>query len=199
MAEENKEEVKLEEAMTPEDLTALQESEDFITNFKEEDFDDPDKTEELRKRLGQAKTTVHQKRHYRDKVTELTGKLKDAGTPPKPPKEEKPEEKKEGEDAAPAPIDPVVALTFRQDHPELTKAVAEEVLAHALAYKITPEEALKKPMVKRFIEDNKDKEDIEDASIAPENRSGQGTERKDWSTASEKEIVAERNRVLQGR
>lgn len=196
MADEN---VKLEDQMTDDERKALQESEDFITNFKEEDFQDPDKTEELRKRLADAKTTVHQKRHYRDKVTELSGKL-DQATKDKKPEEKKPENKDDKKDqpAAPAAVDPLVAITFRQDHPELSKAVAQEILDHARAYNITPEDALKKPIVKQFIKDNNTKEDVDDATIVPGNRSGTGDQKKDWSNASEREIQAERQRIMQG-
>lgn len=189
------EDVKLEEDMSTEELAALKESESFIENFKEEDFADPDKTEELRKRLADAKTTVHQKRHYRDKVGELSTKLKEKDTPPAtPPKVEKPEKKDDEGD-----IDPQVANEFRFDHPELSKDVAKTVLKHAKAYKISPEEALKDPLMQKYVKEELDKKDIDDATITPGNRGGQGPgDKKDWSTASEKEVTAERNRIMQG-
>lgn len=198
MAEENKQpEFKDESQMTPEELKALQESEDFITNFKEEDFADPDKTEELRKRLADAKTTVHQKRHYRGKVTELETKLKEKDTKPG---EQKPGNAAPAQPAAEAKkdIDPYVKVSFRQDHPELSKEVAEVVFKHAVAFGIQPEEALKDPIVQKYVKENQNKNDVEDASIAPGNRSQTDLGKKDWSKATEAEIVAQRNKILQG-
>ena len=180
--------------MSAEDLQALKENEEFLLNVKDEDFEDPDKVTEITKRLKDAQTTIHQKRHYREKVVELNEKLK---TPPapKPPETKAPEKKA---DEAPKGVDPVKALEFRQDHPELSKDVAKEILEGALAYGITPEEYLKKPMVQKYVQDQKTKEDVEDGSIAPGNRSGSEAEKKDWSSASQKDIEAERNRILQG-
>ena len=178
--------------MSPEELTALTEAEDFIANFKEEDLEDPDKASELAKRLKDAQTTVHQKRHYRDKAktleTELTG-LKN----PKP--EVKKPEKKEEE--APKE-DPLVLIAFRQDHPELTKDVAKEIVDGARAYGVSPEEYMKRPMVQKYIKDNQTQEDVEDASVAPGNRSSSEIAKKDWSNASQAEIEAARNKILTG-
>lgn len=196
------EEVKTEDQMTEDELKALQESEEFISNFKEEDFEDPDKAEEIRKRLKDAQTTIHQKRHYRDKVKELSTELeglkkpgeKKPENPPKPSEEAGKEKKGETE----GQVDPFVALEFRQDHPELSKDAVKEVLDYAGVKKITPEEALKKPVIQQFIKSLQTEEDVEDASIAPGNRGSSGAEKKDWSNASQKEIEAQRNRIQYG-
>lgn len=193
MAEEPKVvEVKDESQMSAEDLKALQASEDFIANFKDEDLADPDKAEELKKALAMGKTTVHQKRHYRDKVADLEKKLK--------PEEKKPGEVKPGEPApvAKTEIDPYVKVSFRQDHPELSKEVAEEIFKHATAYKVSPEEALKNPIIQKYVKDNQTQNDVEDASVRPGNRSGAGVEKKDWSKASQAEIEAQRNQNMRG-
>jgi hypothetical protein len=193
--------IKTEEQMTPEELKTLTDSEEFIVNFKEEDYEDPDKVEELRKRLQDSKTTIHQKRHYRDKVKELDIKVKELGDS-KPP-EKKPENKpsdKEGKDKGETEniVDPYKALEFRQDHPELSKEAAKEVLDYAGAKKISPEEALKKPVIQQYIKSLNDKEDIEGAQIPPKNKGASGAEKKDWSTASQAEIEAHRNKVSRG-
>lgn len=189
-------EVKPEEEMTAEELTALNADEDFIANFKEEDKSDPEKVTQLNEAiLRSAQTTIHQKRHYREKAKGATGPAAPAAP------------------AAPAPgatgptgpaqetvkgIDPTVANTFRIDHPELTKEAAKIVLEHAAKTGDDPEESLKSPMVKSYLASLANAEDLEDGSPAPSNRSGSGIADKDWSTATEAEIAAERNRVMQG-
>lgn len=190
MAEEQ---VKLESEMSQEELAEITASEDFILGFKEEDYDDPDKLAELKQHQEKLKTTVHQKRHYRDKVKELSEKK-----PEPKPEEKKPEKKESKKEDTPKGIDPIVAVEFRQDHPELSKEVAKEILEHSIAYGISPEEALKKPIIQKFIKDSQTKEDVEDAAIQPGNRSGSGIEKKDWSGASQAEIEAARNKILNG-
>lgn len=195
------EEIKLEEGMSAEELKTLQESEDFIANFKDEDYEDPDKVEELKKKLKDSQTTIHQKRHYRDKVKELNDKVVELEKGKKP--EEKKPEKKPSEDGkekgeTEGQIDPYIALEFRQDHPELSKEAVKEVLDYAGAKKISPEEALKKPVIQQYIKSLDDADDVEDASVKPGNRGSGGAEKKDWSTASQKEIEAQRNRISFG-
>lgn len=195
MAEENKNDgVKGEEEMAPEDLKILQESEEFIENFKDEDFEDPDKAEEIRKRLKDAQTTIHQKRHYRDKVKDLAKELETLKKPPEEKKPEKKEEKKEGSDSV--HVDPIVALTFRQDHPEVPRAVVQEILDYAGVKQITPEEALKKSFIQTMIKEEKTKEDAEDAGISPTRKGAPEGGKKDWSNASEADVRAQRNKIL---
>ena len=108
--------VKPEEEMTEEELKALHEDEKFIEEFDPKDLQDEEKRAELEKRLGSAKTTLAQKRHYQGKVKEAgkAGKPAPAAPAAKP-----------AETPAPAAtekkVDPQVATEFRLDHPELTK------------------------------------------------------------------------------
>lgn len=185
-----------EDQMTPEARAELQKNEDLIAGFKPEDLKDPAKAEELAKALASAKTTVHQKRHYRDKYTEATK--------PKPAAPAAPVAPAAGAPAAPAPaadkkgIDPIVALTFKQDHPELDRDVANHVIDHAAAYGVTPEEALKNPIVAKFVQGKIDEKAVGDAGIPPKPKASTAPARRDWSTASQAEIDAERNRILGG-
>lgn len=195
-----KEDVKMEEDMSPEELKELNEAEDFITNFKEEDLDDPDKVEDLTKKLKAAQTTIHQKRHYREKFQEADKALKE-----KDPKEKKPVNPPEptGKEGKPAgetenKVDPYIALEFRQDHPELSKAAVKEIIDYAGLKKISPEEALKLPVMKSLIKDLENTEDIEGASIVPGRKGASGGGGKDWSSATQAEIDAERNRIQYG-
>lgn len=198
MSEETKTpEVKMDSELSPEELTAQTENEDFILNFSEEDSQDPDKVEKLNELLKDAKTTIHQKRHYRSKFEEAT-------KPPETPEVPKPEVPKTPETpAVPATpvtpedgVDPVKKITFRQDHPELPKEVAEQIFAHADAYKIDPEEALKSDLIQNYIENTKNSADVVDASIPPGGAPGSEVGKKDWSTASQTDVEAQRNKIL---
>lgn len=190
-------EVKAEEEMTTEELTALTADEDFIANFKEEDKTDPEKVTKLNEAmLRSAQTTVHQKRHYRDALKKAKGPTGPAApAAPAPgatgPTGPAPKEEVKG-------IDATVANTFRLDHPELSKEAAKVVLEHAAKTGDEPEEALKNPMVVSYLKSLAGAEDIDGASPAPSNRSGSGIAEKDWSTATPEEITAQRNKVLTG-
>lgn len=181
--------VKTEEEMTEDERTALAASEDFIVNFTDEDYADPEKVEELKQALAAAKTTVHQKRHFREKVTDLETKLneKDGTTPPK--KEETP---------APAAQPSTEMIEFRQDHPGLTRAAVQEVFDYAKVKNITPEAALETPVIKAALKAMDTKEDVEDASVTPTAPSATGIEKRDWSRATPQEIAAHRATIERG-
>lgn len=176
--------VKTEEEMTEEERAALAASEDFITNFKDEDFADEAKVEELKKALADSKTTVHQKRHYREKVGELTKTLseKEGTTPPK----------KEEAAAPAAPAPSTAMIEFRQDHPGLTREAVKEIFDYAKVKGITEEAALETPIIKAMLKQMDTKEDVEDASVTPTAPSATGIEKRDWSTATPAEIAAQR-------
>ena len=186
--------------MTEEELTALHADEDFIANFKEEDKADEEKVTKLNEALLRtAQTTIHQKRHYRGKVQELTKPADPAAPaaaapatpaePAKPTTQDKKDEKL---------VDPNVATNFRLDHPELSKDQQLKVLAHAGAYGIDPEKALEDPLMKSYIASTNTQEDVEGASPAPATPGGAGVADRDWSTASPEEVEAARNKILYG-
>lgn len=181
---------KPEEEMTEEELTALHADEDFIANFSKEDGEDPEKVTQLNEAiLRSAQTTIHQKRHYRTKAGEAKPAAPAApATPePKPTAQEKKDEKK---------VDPQVATDFRLDHPELSKDQQLKVIAHAGAYNVTPEEALKDPMIESYLKSSSTAEDVDEASMAPGHQAGGAIADKDWSTATPAEIEAQRNKML---
>lgn len=193
MADENKDGqnpapvAKPEEEMTAEELTALHADEDFIAKFSEEDKADPEKVAQLNEAiLRSAQTTVHQKRHYRELAKAGKGEPAKKEEPVVT-KQDKVDEKK---------VDPQIATDFRIDHPELTKEQQLKVIAHAGAYSISPEEALKDPLMQGYIKNSTAQEDVEDASPSPTRKSGSGIADKDWSTASPAEMEAARNKML---
>lgn len=177
-------EVKMEEDMTEEELKELNDAEEFISKFSEEDFQDTEKVEKLEAALKSAKTTVAQKKHFR----ELLKKAKDEN-PEATVTTEKKEIKVEG-------IDPAVSTEFRLDHPELSKVQAKKVLEHAGAYKIDPEMALADPLMQKYIEGTNTREDVDDASPTPAVTGGGEIGTKDWSKATQAEMDAQRNKMM---
>lgn len=191
-AGENPSEINVEN-LTAEQLAEIEESEKFILDFKDEDLDDPDKSAELKKHLDRTKTTIHQKKHFREKAANLEKELEPFKKAPKPNPEKKPDQNNQpGKED-----DRTLAVEFRQDHPELPREVALEVIAHAKAYGITPEEALAKPVIQSYIKSTQKQEDVDEGSPKPKGGgSGSGIEKKDWSNASEAEIEAQRRKIM---
>lgn len=189
-------EYKPEEEMTKEELDALHADEDYIANFKDEDYQDPEKVEKLQEALKSAQTTIHQKRHYRTKFEELNGKGNPKPGDPAPAAPAAPAAPTAQDKADEKKVDPNVATNFRLDHPELSKDQQLKVIAHAGAYGISPEEALKDPLMQSYIQSMNTQEDVEDASPSPRPRAGAGIADRDWSNASPAEIEAARNKML---
>lgn len=179
---------KPEEEMTKEELEALHADEDFIANFSDADKEDPEKVAKLNEAiLRSAQTTVHQKRHYRELAKNGKPAAPKPAETPAPTPQEKKDEKK---------VDPQVATDFRIDHPELTKDQQLKVIAHAGAYGILPEDALKDPLMQSYIKSTTTQEDVEDASPAPRTKSGTGIADRDWSNATPAEMEAARTKML---
>lgn len=177
-----------EDEMTAEQQQEIAAAEDFVLGFTDDDYADPDKVDELKKHQEKLKTTIHQKRHYREKAKKVV-------TPaPATPPEKKPENT--AAPAAAADDTKAEKIEFRQDHPELSKDLVNDIFDHAKVKGITPYQALELPLIKQMIKSKQTKEDVEDASVPPARKSGSGIEKKDWSTASQEEIVAQRNKIL---
>lgn len=175
--------------LTADQIAEIEKAEEFILGFKDEDYNDPDKLEELKQAQKKAVTTIHQKRHFRDKVTELEGKLK-------PEKPGKPAVAAPADDGAKKGVDPVQVVTFRQDNPSYAKATVEEITRIAGAFGVSMEEAAATETGKAVIKSLENKEANADASIAPSRKSGTGLEKRDWSNATPAEMDAERHRIL---
>lgn len=183
----NQSSVKVDEDLTPEELAVQQGNEDFILNFKDEDLEDEDKAAKLEEALKNAKTTVAQKRHYREKFAAAT-------------KSKAPE--KPGAAAAPnsTPSDDTkeLILELRQDNPWLSKESAAEVVRLSKVNNETIEETLKRPYVASWLEKEKNSKDIDDASVAPSRNGGggNGAGSRDWSNATPEEMDKERARIM---
>lgn len=193
--EKTENQFKSEEEMTPEEKQQLEADEKLILETTDDDLTDPDKVEALTKAIKNAQTTIHQKRHYRDKVKELTDKLPPAeGSKKDEKKDEKKNDKKD--EKKDGTIDRTTKLEFGQDHPEFSKDLRNEILEYAGALGIAPEKALEKSVVKQMIAAAERKEDVDEASSAPSKKGAPAPAKKDWANASEAEIIAQRNKNL---
>lgn len=188
------------EKLTPEQIAAIDASDEFIVNFKEEDYDDPDKVEELRKHVENSKTTIHQKRHFRDKATKLEEQLKGdgSGKPPVKKEEKKPENNGKPEDGAAKVVDPTQIVNFRLDHPEYSKDIVAEITRLAGAFGVSMEEVAASETGKAVIKNIESRNDNADAALPPSRKAGTGIEKRDWSNATPAEIEAQRNLILTG-
>lgn len=191
------------EKLTPEQIAAIDASDEFIVNFKEEDYDDPDKVEELRKHVENSKTTIHQKRHFRDKATKLeadlveAGKAGKAGKPPVK-KDDKPGNDGKADDGAAKVVDPTQIVNFRLDNPSYSKEVITEITRLAGAFGVSMEEVAASETGKAVIKSIESRNDNADATLPPSRKAGTGIEKRDWSNATPAEIEAQRNLILTG-
>lgn len=166
---------------TPEQL----EAEKFITNFKDEDYDDPDAVDQLKAAQKAVKTTIAQKNHWRNKAADLAK--------PKSP------------EAAPVtPVPPtniqsnelVQKVAFKQDHPDLPKEAVDELFVYAKAHNMDPEKAMERPMVKSFIKTITDNADISDATPKPSGSSKVTIPTDDWKNMPRKEFLQKRDQIM---
>ena len=195
-AGEGENQFKTEEDMSEEERTALAADEDYILGFKQEDYSDPAKVEKLEKAIASARTTIHQKRHYRTKYNEVKG-----GNNPTPPAtEKKPDDKTPvtppaSDDKKKSEVTNVEIIDFRQDNPEVSREVAKEILEYAKFKGITTEEAMKSSTIKSLIKSKTTKSEIEDAGVTPKPGAGGNIAEKDWSNASQEDINKERAKM----
>lgn len=182
-----------ESELTPEQK-AQQEAEDFILNFKDEDYDDPEKVkklEDIQKNNKLLKTTIQQKNHWRQKATANKPEPAAPAKTPKAPVKTETDTKDQRYSGD--------ALTdFRLDHRELDKATVSEIVKYAKANDCTLDEAMKAEPIKIMVREKAKKEDVEDASInSNQNRKpASGIAARDWTNASREEIEKERLRIM---
>lgn len=187
------------EKLTPEQIAAIDASDEFIVNFKEEDYDDPDKVEELRKHVENSKTTIHQKRHFRDKALKLEDQIKTgSGKPAEKKEEKKPDNNGQPADGAAKVVDPTQIVNFRLDNPSYSKEVISEITRLAGAFGVSMEEVAASETGKAVIKNIESRNDNADATLPPARRAGTGIEKRDWSNATPAEIEAQRNLILTG-
>lgn len=177
------------EKLTPEEIQEVEEAEEFINNFNEEDLEnasDEDK-DKLKDALKKAKTTINQKRHFRDKLKKLEEGDK---------KPDQPIKKKSDSDSE--TITKADETEFRLDT-GFSKDVIKEIADYARSLGITLQQAAEKPAMKALIKEKQDSDEIDNATYGSKKRAGGGTHEngniKDWSTASREDIIKHRNKI----
>lgn len=181
---------KLDEELTADELAAQEADEKFILEFKEEDMSDPDKAKELNDRLARAKTTIHQKKHYREKVQTLSEELKTkggSGDPVPPPKKD--DADKQAELIEKEATNKRLTITELKSE-GWSKDEAEEIYNAAKSMGLSVEKALESTVFQPFLDKLKVKKEAEGASFAPRSR-GAGpaaSDKIDWSKATADDV-----------
>lgn len=191
---ENQDQIKLEEEMSAEELAEQTAAEEFVLAFKDEDYDDPAKVEQLKESQKMLATTIAQKRHYRDKYKDATKEKPPVVPPVVPPKKEG--ETQETIAEKEASNKRTSLLELRQEG--FSKESAEEIYKAAQTSGMTVEAVLQSPIFKPFIEQLKTKEDVEGASFTPSKRGGMKGDDIDWSKATPAQVLAHRNKINAG-
>lgn len=186
---------KTEEEMTDEEREAQKANEDFILNFKDEDMEDDDQRAQLAEALKNARTTVHQKRHYRQKLADYEKKNPSAAAPA-----QKPSEVKGGSKSQEVDNSRELVIELRQDNPWMTKEVAQKIVKQAKANNETIAKTVQDPMVMDWLKKEKAKAQAQDASVAPEQKGapsgGDGIADRDWSKASFEETLKQHQKMM---
>lgn len=182
----------LEEGLTEED-------EAFIEEVESKDVDDmtADEREHLKEVLNKAKTTIGQKKHYKTKFEEVSSeleRLKPASNQKQTPKgtENKPAPKSDEEKVR------YQKLEFRQDHSDLSKDQVEEIFAYAAVKRISPEDAIKTPFIKKFLEQESSDKEVESASGHPASGGAASVKPKgdDYKSMDSKTFAQRRSAIL---
>lgn len=186
---------KTEEEMTDEEREAQKANEDFILNFKDEDMEDDDQRAQLAEALKNARTTVHQKRHYRQKLADYEKKNVTVATLAQKPSEVKGTSKSQEVDNSRE-----LVIELRQDNPWMTKEVAQKIVKQAKVNNETIAKTVQDPMVMDWLKKEKAKVQAQDASVAPEQKGapsgGDGIADRDWSNASFDETLKQHQKMM---
>ncbi len=187
-------EIKLEEEMTPEELTQLEADEKFILEFKDEDLDNDEKKEQLQKALNNTKSTIAQKKHYRTKFQDLEKQVGQHANGDGKKKEEK---------AAPNAADlaekeetnkRIAISDLRLDGFNRDQAVKVYEAAKSMGTSV--DKFMQSEVGKAFLEKVKDQGDVEGASFTPKNRTNTpASDKIDWAKATPEQIKAHRTKV----
>jgi len=174
-----------EDAEGDDDLDELEED---ILKMEEEDLSDPANQAKVLEAYKKTKSLIKQKKHWREKAK---GADKEADKPPVPKK--KPASKG-------SELEEIRRLTerndFRLDHPEIPSKMVDEVQDYASAKGISLEEALQKPIVRKFVNDKDARARLAKASPSSKHRGPQTAKPIDWTKATPEQVAAHRNEIL---
>lgn len=161
----------------------LDELEEDILKMGEEDLSDPANQAKVLEAYKKTKSILKQKKHWREKA--LKASEKDGDKPPAPKK--KPASKT-------SELEEIRRLTerndFRLDHPEIPSRMVDEVQDYAAAKGISLEEALQKPIVRKFVNDKDARARLAKASPSSKHRGPQTAKPIDWAKATPEQVAA---------
>lgn len=160
---------------------------DDVKDFQESDLEDPEKRKKFLKAFNESKSALAQRAIWRKRAKKLGwGKEQEQNPPAKKPVKGTKSGTSEVEEAR-----HLNELTnFRLDHPELPRLMVKEVETFAKAAGISMEKAMKRPLVRRFVNDKKLRERLSKASPSSRHRSPQSKPQVDWSKATPEQVAA---------
>lgn len=163
-----------------------------VPDYQESDLEDPEKRKKFLKEFNESKSAIVQRAIWRKRAKKLGwGKEQERNPPAKPPAKSKKDGSSEVEEAK-----NLNELTnFRLDHPDLPRLMVKEVETYARAAGISLEQAMKRPLIKRFVRDKKLKERLSNASASSKHRSPQSKTAIDWDTATPEQVAAHRAEI----
>jgi len=188
---EEEDDTSIEEAdSSEEDETEDEDSEEEDDDeFSDEDLNDPAKRKKALEILKKHKSIAKQRAIWKDRALK-SGFSKTKKEDDKSPKPQKETRKQSTQSAVQEARELNELTNFRLDHPDIPKAMVSEIKKYARANEMTLEEAMKKPLIRRFVNDKQLKERLSKASPSSRHRTPQRSAPKDWSKASAEEVAA---------
>lgn len=178
--EEDEEETE-DEDDSEDDLTDLEKE---IHGMKEEDLKDPANAAKVLEAFKNSKSTIAQKKVWRDRATKA-GWKKDGEKPAEKPakKADAPKAEAQGEQARSNE-----RIEFRLDHPDIPRRMIDEIETYAKAKGVTLERAMRSPLVQKMVNDKTLKEKLSKASPSSKHRNPRTTPEINWATATPQQV-----------
>jgi len=176
------------------DKDADADDDDDSTDFTEEDLKNPEKQKLALEELKKAKSSARQRAIWKKRALKA-GWKKDQPPEAQPPKKKTPAPK--SADAVEEARRLNERTEFRLDHPEVHRKMIDEIQKYATANNMTLEQAFRRPLIQKFVNDKDLKERLSKASPTSRHRSSHAQPPKDWSRATSEEIAAHEREVRQ--
>lgn len=170
-----------------------EDEEDEETDFSEQDLEDPEKRKLALAELKKSKSALKQRRIWKERAIKAGWEKN---------KQQKPPVKKTKKSAAYESQAAVVEArqlndltNFRLDNPGIPRKMVSEIQKYAVAHEMTMEQAMKRPLIQRFVNDKKLRARLSKASPNSRHRDSQTASPKDWSKATPAEVTAHRAEI----
>lgn len=163
------------------DLTDLEKE---IHGMKEEDLKDPANAAKVLEAFKNSKSTIAQKKVWRDRATKA-GWKKEGEKPSEKPAKKVEAPKAETNDELLRRLD---RNEFRQDHPDIPRRMVDEIETYAKAKGVTLERAMRSPLIQKMVSDKTLKEKLSKASPSSKHRNPRTPPEINWATATAQQV-----------